>query len=138
MATNTVGLFVQNGCSMGGNVAITGNLSVTGALTTTSFYANKPYVVCYISSSGTVSTTIKPGYVTPTVAKTTGQYVFTLPTAHPSGANYTVFVQQRATAKTTANVLYLAYVASSTSFTVWSKNTSNVDTDSDFYVYTVP
>ena len=112
--------------------------TVTGTLSTTSFYSIKPYVGCYVSSNGTVSTTIKPGYVTPTIAKTTGQYVFTLPTAHPSGANYTVFVQQRMSAQTVANALYGVLISSSTSFTVWSKSTSNVATDSDFYVHTVP
>jgi hypothetical protein len=98
----------------------------------------KPYVGVYVSSNGTVSTTIKPGFVTPTVAKTTGQYIFTLPTAHPSGVNYTVFVQQRTSASTIANALYGVLVNSSTSFTVWSKSTANALLDSDFYVHTVP
>ena len=101
-------------------------------------FATKPYVGCYVSGNGTVSTTIKPGYVTPTVAKTTGQYVFTLPSAHPSGANYTVFVQQRMSGQTVANALYGVLVNSSTSFTVWRKSTANVAADSDFYVRTVP
>ena len=98
----------------------------------------KPYVGVYISSNGTVSTTIKPGFVTPTVAKTTGQYIFTLPTAHPSGVNYTVFVQQQTALSTTALAVYGVKVNSSTSFTVWSKSAANALLDSDFYVQTVP
>ena len=131
MATNTVGLTVQNGCSFGANVAITGNLTVSG------FYSMKPYVGAYVLSS-VVSTTVKPGYITPTLAKTTGQYIFTLPTAHPSGVNYQVFVQQRMGAQTNANALYGVLVNNSTSFTVWSKTTANVVVDSVCYVRAVP
>ena len=59
-------------------------------------------------------------------------------TAHPSGANYEVFVQQRMGASTNAIALYGVLVNSATSFTVWSKTTANVMVDSDFYVRTVP
>ena len=120
------------------DVEINAPLIVNNNVTINGFLAAKPYVGVYVSSSGSVSTNVKPGYVTPTVAKTTGQYIFTLPTAHPSGVNYEVFVQQRMIASTTANALYGVYVTSSTSFTVWSKSTANALTDSDFYVYTVP
>ena len=120
------------------DVVITAPLIVNNNVTINGFLAAKPYVGVYVSSSGSVSTNVKPGYVTPTVAKTTGQYIFTLPTAHPSGVNYEVFVQQRMIVSTTANALYGVYVTSSTSFTVWSKSTANALTDSDFYVYTVP
>ena len=97
----------------------------------------KPYVGAYVLSSA-VSTTVKPGFVTPTLAKTTGQYIFTLPTAHPSGVNYTVFVQQQTALSTTALAVYGVKVNSSTSFTVWSKSAANALLDSDFYVQTVP
>ena len=120
------------------DVVIAAPLIVNNNVTINGFLAAKPYVGVYVSSSGTVSTNVKPGYVTPTVAKTTGQYIFTLPTAHPSGVNYEVFVQQRMIAYTTANALYGVYVTSSTSFTVWSKSTANALVDSDFYVFTVP
>ena len=120
------------------DVEINAPLIVNNNVTINGFLAAKPYVGVYVSSSGSVSNNVKPGYVTPTVAKTTGQYIFTLPTAHPSGVNYEVFVQQRMIASTTANALYGVYVTSSTSFTVWSKSTANALTDSDFYVYTVP
>ena len=120
-----------------GNATIGGNLTVTGTLNTTSFYSIKPYVAAYVILSA-VSTTVKPGFVTPTLAKTAGQYIFTLPTAHPSGVNYTVFVQQRMSAQTSSQALYGVLVNSSTSFTVWSKTTANVAVDSDFYVHTVP
>ena len=102
------------------------------------FFSMKPYVGCLVSSAGVVSTTLKLGYVTPTVAKTTGQYNFTLPSAHPSGANYEVFVQQRTAAATTAIALYGVIVESSTLFRVWSKTTANAPVDFEFYVYAVP
>ena len=121
-----------------GNATVGGNLTVTGTLNTTSFYSMKPYVGVYVSSAGVVSTIIKPGFVTPTVAKITGQYIFTLPTAHPAGANYEVFVQQRTALATTAIAVYGVIVNSSTSFTVWSKSTANALAVSDFYVHTVP
>ena len=98
----------------------------------------KPYVGVYVSSAGVVSTSIKPGFVTPTVANTTGQYIFTLPTAHPAGANYEVFLQQRTALATSAIAVYGVTVNSSTSFTVWSKTTANVLVDSEFYVHTEP
>ena len=97
----------------------------------------KPYIGAYVSSAGVVSTTVKPGFATPTVAKSTGQYIFTIP-AHPSGANYEVFVQQQTTAATTAIAVYGVLVNSSTSFTVWSKTTVNALVDSAFYVRPVP
>lgn len=129
---------VVNGSITSAISSTTGNVIVGGSLTVNGFYSIKPYIGCYVSSNGTVSTTIKPDYVTPTIAKTTGQSVFTLPTAHPSGTNYTVFVQQRMSSQTVANALYGVPISSSTSFTVWSKSTSNVAADSDFYVHTVP
>ena len=120
-----------------GDATVGGNLTVTGTLNTTSFYSMKPYVGAYVLSS-VVSTTVKPGFVTPTLAKTTGQYIFTLPTAHPSGVNYEVFVQQRTALATSAIAVYGVIVNSSTSFTVWRKTTANVLVDSDFYVRSVP
>ena len=135
---DSIGQITASSLATSGDVIITGALTVGGLLNTTSFYSMKPYVGVYVSSSGSVSTNVKPGFVTPTVAKTTGQYIFTLPTAHPSGVNYEVFVQQRMTASTTANAVYGILVNSSTSFTVWSKSTANALLDSDFYVHTVP
>ena len=88
--------------------------------------------------SNALSTTVKPGFATSTLNRSaTGVYTFTLP-AHPSGANYEVFVQQRTALATTAIAVYGVIVNSSTSFTVWSKTTANVLVDSDFYVRTVP
>ena len=98
----------------------------------------KPYVGCFVSSAGVVSTTIKPGFIIPTVAKTTGQYIFTMPTAHPSGANYEVFVKQRTALATTAIAAYGVNVTSSTSFTIFSKSTANALVDSEFYIRTAP
>ena len=97
--------------------------------------------VAYISVhviSNALSSTVKPGFATATLSRsTTGVYVFTLP-AHLSGANYEVFVQQQTTAATTAIAVYGVLVNSSTSFTVWSKTTVNALVDSAFYVRTVP
>ena len=92
-----------------------------------------------VSSAGTVSSTIKPGYITPTLSRTVaGTYVFTLPTAHTSGANYEVFVQQRKALPTTALAHYGVLINSSTQFTIWSTTYLNALVDSDFYLHTVP
>ena len=48
-------LFVEAGGRFAGNLIVIGNLSVDG------FYSLKPYVGIYVSSAGTVSSTIKPG-----------------------------------------------------------------------------
>ena len=97
----------------------------------------KPYVGSYVLSNA-LSTTVKPGFITPTLTRsTTGVYTFTM-TAHPSGVNYEIFVQQRTALVTTAIAVYGVIVNSSTSFTVWSKTIANALVDSDFYVRTVP
>ena len=98
----------------------------------------KPYIASYLSSAGVVSTTIKQGFATITsVSKTTGQYICTIP-AHPSGANYAVFVQQQFADSSTAIANYGVLVTSSTVFSVYSKTTAGVLVDSAFYVRTVP
>ena len=103
------------------------------------FYSLKPYVGIYVSSAGTVSSTIKPGYITPTLSRTAvGTYVYTLPTAHPSGNLYEVFVQQRKALATSALAHYGVSIISSTQFTVWSTTYLNALVDSDFYVQAVP
>jgi hypothetical protein len=97
----------------------------------------KPYISVYVVSNA-LSTTVKPGFATSTLNRSAaGVYTFTLP-AHPSGAIYEVFVQQRTALATTAIAVYGVIVNSSTSFTVWSKTTANVFVDSDFYVRAVP
>ncbi len=96
----------------------------------------KPYIGAFVLNS-VISTTVKPGFATPTLVKTTGTYTFTIPT-HPSGVNYEVFVQQRTALSTTAIAVYGVLVNSATSFTVFSKTTANVLVDSDFYVHTIP
>jgi hypothetical protein len=71
-----------------------------------------------ISATGTV--VISVGRLTVTSAMitmpATGDYVFTLPTAHPSGANYLVMVSACASAGTIA--LATGYANSSTQFTI--------------------
>ena len=120
-----------------GNATVGGNLIVTGTLNTTGFYSMKPYIGAYVLSN-VLSTTVKPGFITPTLTiSSLGQYVFTM-TAHPSGANYEIFVQQRTASAATPAALYGVIVNSSTSFNVWSKTTANVLVDSDFYVHTIP
>ena len=87
-----------------------------------------------------MSATVFPGFpqagvsLSRTVA---GTYVFTIPT-HPKGIQYMVFVQQQTASPATAIVVYGTLVGSSTTFTVYSKTTANVQVDSNFYVYTVP
>ena len=107
------------------------------SLNTTFFSPAKNYVGAYVLSI-VLSTTVKPGFITPTLTRSSvGQYVFTM-TAHPSGVNYMVMVQQRTALAATAAAMYGVIVNSSTSFTVFSKTTANVLVDSDFYVHTVP
>ena len=134
---NTTGALSSASSSTTGNSIVGGNLIVTGSLITSSFHSIKPYISVYVVSNA-LSTTVKPGVATSTLNRSaTGVYTFTLP-AHPSGANYEVFVQQRTALATTAIAVYGVIVNSSTSFTVWSKTTANVLVDSDSYVRTVP
>jgi len=85
-------------------------------------------------ASGFISGTVNVGQVTPTLAaRTTGTaYVFTLPTAHPLGADYTLTVTP------TTFIVCSAVVTSSTQFSVFCRNTSGTLIDGDFYVQTVP
>ena len=132
------GAITSASSSTTGNATVGGNLTVTGTLITTGFYSMKPYIASYLSSAGVVSTTIKQGFATITsVSKSTGQYVCTIP-AHPSGANYAVFVQQQFANSSTAIANYGVLVTSSTVFSVYSKTTGGVLVDSAFYVRTVP
>ena len=124
-----------------GNLTTSGNVNCSGTLTVGGFFSHKPYIGVSVLAAGTLSTAVKPGYQTPTLVRTaTGVYTFTIPTgeAHPSGTNYTAFVQQRKTAVTDAVAVYSVIVTSSTQFTVWSTNISNVLVDSNFYLHTVP
>ena len=87
-----------------------------------------------------MSATVWPGFAQSgiTLSRTVaGTYTFTIP-AHPKGANYMVFVQQQASSSAAAIAICTVGLVSSTSFSVWSKSTANVLTDSNFYVYTVP
>ena len=126
---------------MDGTLSIFGTLtSIEGNLNVDGFYSHKPYASFYTNgSAGAIHTTIRPGYVTPTVSRTVaGAYVYNLPTAHPSGNLYEVFVQQRKSAATTTLAHYGVLINSSTQFTVWSTNYLNTLIDSDFYLHTVP
>ena len=113
---------------------------MTGSLTTTSFYAAMPWVANYVIGN-VLSTAIKPVFSQMGVSlsrTSAGVCVFTVP-AHPQGALYMVFVQWRGPDSTYAAPLYHVMVASSTSFTVWSKAVSTETlTDSNFYVFTMP
>jgi hypothetical protein len=130
---------VNNNFTVAGNTSTNGNVDVDGTLTVAGFYAHKPYTAFYTNGSGVISATIKPGYIIPTLSRTVmGTYVYTLPTAHPSGNLYEVFVQQRKATATTALAQYGVSVISSTQFTVWSTTYLNVLVDSDFYLHTVP
>ena len=112
---------------------------MSGSLTTTSFYDAKTFVAFYCISNA-LSATVRPGFSQTgiTLSKTVaGTYTFTSPT-RPSGSHYRVFVQGQAANSTATVFIYNVNVARSTSFTVWSKSTSNVLTDSNFYVYAMP
>ena len=99
----TAGSMASASAQITNNCTVGGNLTVTGSLLTTSFYASKPYIGFYCINnllSGTVFLVFVQSGTTlsRTVA---GTYTFTIPT-HPKGANYMVFVQQQATASTSA------------------------------------
>ncbi len=107
------------------------------SLTTTGFSPAKNYVGAFVLSN-VLRTTVKPGFITRTLTRpSAGQYGFTM-TAHPSGVNYMVMVQQRTASAATAAAIYGVIVNSSTSFIVFSKTSANVLVDFDFYVHTVP
>ena len=99
-------------------------------------FTSKKYVGAHVLSN-VLSTTVKPGFITPTLTRpSVGQYVFTM-TAHPSGVNYIVNVQQRTALDATAVAMHGVIVTSSTSFIVFSKTTAKVFVDFVFYVYTI-
>ena len=136
----TAGSIAAASLQTSSNCTVGGSLTVTGSLTTTSFYAAKPWVANYVIGNA-LSTLVKPGFSQTGVSvsrSSAGVYVFTIP-AHPQGANYIVFIQGGGPDSTYVAPLYHVIVASSTSFTVWSKTTStSVLADSNFYVYTLP
>jgi len=66
----------------------------------------------------------------------TGDYVFTLPTPHPSGANFLVMVSPCSSAGTVA--ICTAYANTSTQITVNVYGTSGVPLSSPFCFHTVP
>ena len=121
------------------SVTIGGNLTVTGNLSTSSFFVNKPWVsvkqttgtstVTYLTSYNQANVTFSNG--------TVGTYVFTMPN-HPQGTNYTVSIQQIASASTTTLAFYNVIINSSTQFTIYSKTTASAAVASNFSVYTVP
>ena len=91
-----------------------------------------------ISSLGTVAMTTGRLPVTPSMISTpaTGNYVFTLPTPHPSGANFLVMVSPCASAGTVA--ICTAYANTSTQITVNVYGTSGIPLNSPFCFHTVP
>ena len=92
-----------------------------------------PHVAFKCSTTGVVSNSM--GLISSiSTSKTTGNYTFTLGTAHPLGANYLVSV----TPSSTSFINATAFVNSSTSFTVYTRNSSAALTDSDFFVQTIP
>ena len=91
-----------------------------------------------ILTAGTVA--VSAGRLTITSAMigipTTGDYVFTLPTPHPSGANYLVMVSSCSSARSIA--LCTAFANSSTKFTVNVYATNGARLGSPFCFHTVP
>ena len=132
MATNTVGLFVQNDVSIGGSLSVT------------NFLPTKHWVGFLVTTSaGGVATISKHvGYNTTgiSVAHTdNGLYTFTIP-AHPSGTNYLLMLSPYSTSTTSSSTFPTGYGQTSTAFYVYCRNaiggTTNVN--GNFYVYTVP
>ena len=66
----------------------------------------------------------------------TGDYVFTLPTPHPSGANFLVMVSPCSSAGTVA--ICTAFANSSTQFTVNVYSSSGTPISGPFCFHTVP
>ena len=91
-----------------------------------------------IITAGTVA--VSTGRLTVTSAMisitATGEYTFTLPTPHPSGANYLVMVSSCSAGGSIA--LCTAYANSSTQFTVNVYSTGGAPFGSPFCFHTVP
>ena len=91
-----------------------------------------------VLTAGTVA--VSTGRLTVTSAMisitNTGEYTFTLPTPHPSGANYLVMVSSCSSGGSIA--LCTAYANSSTQFTVNVYLTNGVPSNSPFCFHTVP
>jgi hypothetical protein len=137
MSVPSIGLLVNNSGLINGSLTVVGNTTITGTLSTTSFYAPKFYMAGRLSSG--VFTNIGGFLQNATVAiSPVGTYTFTLPTAHPNGSNFMVFVTQLSNISTTAPSVYYAWPTSSTQFVVYSKTTANALVASSFYVHTIP
>ena len=91
-----------------------------------------------ISQSGSVLMTTGRLTVTSAMISTpsTGNYIITLPTPHPSGANFLVMVSPCASGGTVA--IYSAYANSSTQINVNVYGTSGIPSNSPFCFHTVP
>ena len=141
------------------------NLTIAGNLIVEGFTDARPYVSLRVitstaapavASTGTTAASIgTPGVVSLTqlgyntsvslARGTVGTtnlftYQFTLPVAHPQGANYIVnggFYTSGALSPS-PNAFLTFSVASATSFSVWVRSSTNILLDGNFYVYTVP
>ena len=147
------------------DVEINAPLIVNNNVTINGFLAAKPYVSLRVLTStatpavastgttagsigtpGTVSLT-QYGFLTNvsvargTVATTNlFTYTFTLPTAHPLGTNYLVNggFYTSGSLSASPNTFLTFNVASSTTFNVWVRSSTNILLDGNFHVYTVP
>ena len=147
------------------DVEINAPLIVNNNVTINGFLAAKPYVSLRVltstatpavASTGTTAGSIgTPGTVSMTqygfltnVSVARGQtgttnlftYLFTLPTAHPLGANYIVNGSFYTPSALTAspNAFLTFNVINSTSFNVWVRTATNILMDGNFHVHTVP
>jgi hypothetical protein len=109
----------------------------TGIQTQINNLQPKFYIASRIFSNATISNnfglfTLGAGNINNSSA---GTYVFTI-TAHPSGSNY--IIMATASPNTGASFVITTVVNSSTSFTVYIRDMTNVLTNTAFNIHTIP
>ena len=110
------------------------------ALSTASNVVSVRYAphVAFMVSSNAIPTNVgqsATGSITISARSANTAYVFTLATAHPLGTGYMVMVTP---SSASAFIACQAVVTSSTSFSVYCRNTAGTLIDANFYVTTVP
>ena len=124
------------------------------SLTTGSFFSNKPYASCLITTVGGVVTVTNYGFSTLTSANVTRigtnskAYTITFPSAHPNGTGFIVmavpYTLTSASWDSTSSTDFVCTTSlgSSSSMNVWCRRPGFPYTtgmvDGNFYCYTVP
>ena len=151
--------------SLSDHIQVEDNLTIDGNLTVNGFISARPYASLRVLTGTTVGTTPSTGTAVGTIGTpgpvsltqcgfltnvsvargtvggtNTFLYTFTMPTAHPLGANYIVNggFQTGGTSAPSPNAFLTFNVSNSTIFTVWVRSSTNILMDGNFYVYTVP